>query len=71
MLDVKLILVDDDVKLLKNVDSPDSDSEVEERETKVDDDFYDDDLYDGHDMFENLQAIYDDWDIKVHGPKKK
>ncbi|GJU50855.1 hypothetical protein Tco_1220410 [Tanacetum coccineum] len=43
------------------------------RKTKLDDDYdpYDDDLYDTHDMFENFQAICDDWDIKVRGRKKK
>ncbi|GKD95277.1 hypothetical protein Tco_1375114, partial [Tanacetum coccineum] len=68
--DGKLALVDDDGKPLKKVDSPvnsDSESEVEERETNMDDEYdpYDDDLYDGHDMSENLQAICDDWGIKV------
>ncbi|GJR46460.1 hypothetical protein Tco_1314563 [Tanacetum coccineum] len=67
--DGKLALVDDDGKPLKKVDSPvnsDSESEVEERETNMDDEYdpYDDDLYDGHDMSENLQAICDDWGIK-------
>nr|GEU72404.1 hypothetical protein [Tanacetum cinerariifolium] len=43
------------------------------RETIVDNNYdpYDDDMYDGHDISENLQAICDDWDIKVHGRKKK
>ncbi|GJS51581.1 hypothetical protein Tco_0624943 [Tanacetum coccineum] len=43
------------------------------RETKWDDayDPYDDDLYESHDMSDNLQAICDDFDIKVHGRKKK
>ncbi|GJX64586.1 hypothetical protein Tco_0298929 [Tanacetum coccineum] len=43
------------------------------RETKRDDDYdpYDDDLYESHDMSEDLQAICDDFDIKVHGRKKK
>nr|GEW15058.1 RNA-directed DNA polymerase, eukaryota, reverse transcriptase zinc-binding domain protein [Tanacetum cinerariifolium] len=36
------------------------------RETKVDDEYdpYDYNLYDSHDMYENLQAFCDDWDIK-------
>ncbi|GJS59687.1 hypothetical protein Tco_0654471 [Tanacetum coccineum] len=103
----KLLLVDDDGKPLKNVESSvnsDSESEVKEvfnetadfmtstslksggesgygtkslleqwRETKVDNDYepYDEDLYDRYDMSENLQAICDDLDIKVHVRKKK
>nr|GEV36941.1 hypothetical protein [Tanacetum cinerariifolium] len=51
----------------------DSDSEVEEVETKVDDDYdpYDDDLYDCYDMSDNLHVACDDLDIKVDGQKKK
>ncbi|GJR21451.1 reverse transcriptase domain-containing protein [Tanacetum coccineum] len=43
------------------------------RETKVDDDYdsYDEDLYDGYDMYENLQAICEDLDINVRDRKKK
>ncbi|GJU11451.1 hypothetical protein Tco_1133847 [Tanacetum coccineum] len=43
------------------------------RETKRDDDYdpYDDNLYESYDMSENLQAICDDFDIKVRGLKKK
>nr|GEV65296.1 retrovirus-related Pol polyprotein from transposon TNT 1-94 [Tanacetum cinerariifolium] len=43
------------------------------RETVVDNNYdpYNDDMYNGHDISENLQAICDDWDIKVHGRKKK
>ncbi|GJU35235.1 hypothetical protein Tco_1183589 [Tanacetum coccineum] len=37
-----------------------------------DDDYdpYDDDLYDSHDMYDNLQAIFDDLDIVVRARKK-
>nr|GEZ07042.1 hypothetical protein [Tanacetum cinerariifolium] len=40
---------------------------------KRDDEYdpYDDDLYESHDMYENLQAICDYFDITVHGRKKK
>ncbi|GJW31731.1 hypothetical protein Tco_0051763 [Tanacetum coccineum] len=83
MLDGKLVLVDDDEKPLKKIDSlvdsdSDSNSEVEEnkslleqwKKTIVDDDYDpydDDDVYDGHDISENLQAICDHCDIKVCG----
>nr|GEY27440.1 hypothetical protein [Tanacetum cinerariifolium] len=44
-----------------------------EKETKRDDGYdpYDDHLYDSHDMSDNLQAICDEFDIAVHGWKKK
>ncbi|GKD55024.1 hypothetical protein Tco_1288411, partial [Tanacetum coccineum] len=63
-------------KPLYKVDSmviANSNSEVEEVETKVEDDYnpYDDDLYDGYDMPDNLQAFCDDLDIKVCGRKKE
>ncbi|GJS34035.1 hypothetical protein Tco_0532417 [Tanacetum coccineum] len=60
MLDEKLVLVDDDGKPLKS-------------ETAVDDGYdpYDDDMYDGHDITKDLQAICDNYDIKVRGGKKK
>ncbi|GKC37408.1 gag-pol polyprotein [Tanacetum coccineum] len=72
----KLMFVDDDGKPIYKVDSiviADSDSEVEEVETKVEDDYnpYDDDLYDGCDMPDNLQAFCDDLDIRVCGRKKE
>ncbi|GKA73641.1 hypothetical protein Tco_0779943 [Tanacetum coccineum] len=43
------------------------------KETTLDDDYdpYDDDVYKGHDIFKNLQAICNNWDIKVRGRKKK
>ncbi|GKD54786.1 hypothetical protein Tco_1288173 [Tanacetum coccineum] len=43
------------------------------RETKRDDDYdpYYDDLYESHDMSEDLQAIYDNFDIVIRGRKKK
>ncbi|GKC12117.1 hypothetical protein Tco_1008899 [Tanacetum coccineum] len=76
ILDGKLMFVDDDGKPLYKADcmvNADNDSEVEEVETKLDDDYdpYDDDLYDGYDMSDNLQAHCDDLDIKVRGRKKK
>ncbi|GKB64555.1 hypothetical protein Tco_0920741 [Tanacetum coccineum] len=69
ILDGKLMFVDDDGKMLYKDDSMvsvDSDSEVEERETKVNDDYdpYDDNLY-GYDMSDNLHVVCDDLDIKV------
>ncbi|GKB70190.1 hypothetical protein Tco_0931602 [Tanacetum coccineum] len=75
MTEEKLLLVDDDEKLLPKVVSTvnaDIDSEVKE-ETKHDDDYnpYDDDLYDSHDMSNNFQAICDEFDITVHDWKKK
>ncbi|GJV52845.1 putative RNA-directed DNA polymerase, eukaryota, reverse transcriptase zinc-binding domain protein [Tanacetum coccineum] len=41
--------------------------------TKRDDDYdlYDDDLYDSHDMFDNLHAICDEFDITTNDQKKK
>ncbi|GJR45896.1 hypothetical protein Tco_1313999 [Tanacetum coccineum] len=62
MIDGKLMLVDDDGKPLSKVASTvnaNSDSEVEDVETKVDDDYepYDDDMYDGHDISEKLLAL--------------
>nr|GEW82469.1 acyl-protein thioesterase 2-like [Tanacetum cinerariifolium] len=39
--------------------------------TKRDDNLYDDDLYDSHDMFDNLHAICDEFDITVSDQKKK
>ncbi|GKF72993.1 hypothetical protein Tco_0219325 [Tanacetum coccineum] len=76
MIEGKFLLVDDDGKPLPKVVSTvnaDSNSEVEEKETKRDDDYdpYDDDLYDSHDMSDNLQAICDEFDITVRGQKKK
>ncbi|GJX04138.1 hypothetical protein Tco_0190054 [Tanacetum coccineum] len=73
MLDGKLVLVDDDGKPLKSLNSGSTSgygtkSLLEQwRETKVDGDYdpYDDDLYDGYDMSENLRAIYDYLDIKA------
>ncbi|GJX00470.1 hypothetical protein Tco_0184383 [Tanacetum coccineum] len=72
MLDGRLMLVDDDGKMLYKAYSTvnaDNDSEVEEvsNETVVDDDYdpYDDDVYDGYDMSDNLHAICDDLDIKM------
>nr|GEU36890.1 hypothetical protein [Tanacetum cinerariifolium] len=64
MFDEKLMLVDDDGKPMRIVIM---------KETIVDDGYdpYDDDLYDGQDNSENLQAICDDWDIKVCDQKKK
>nr|GEU47472.1 hypothetical protein [Tanacetum cinerariifolium] len=43
------------------------------KENKMDDEYdpNNDALYDGHDMSENLQAICDDWGIKVRGRTKK
>ncbi|GJT81547.1 hypothetical protein Tco_1055889 [Tanacetum coccineum] len=43
------------------------------KETKRDADYdpYDDDLYEAYNMSDNLQAIRNDLDIKVHGRKKK
>ncbi|GJW43656.1 hypothetical protein Tco_0072455 [Tanacetum coccineum] len=57
---------------IENDDELDSDSDVEEKETKWDDDFdpYDDELYDSHDMSDNLQAICDEFDITIHGDLK-
>ncbi|GKD15957.1 hypothetical protein Tco_1205115, partial [Tanacetum coccineum] len=84
--DGKLALMDDDGKPLKKVlwhhrvlksgseSGYGTKSLLEQwRETNMDDEYdpYDDDLYDGHDMSENLQAICDDWGIKVHGRTKK
>ncbi|GJW09340.1 hypothetical protein Tco_1575167 [Tanacetum coccineum] len=70
MLDRKLMIVDDDGKPLNMVNSPvnaDSESEVKE-EITVDDDYDSyDDMYEGHDIYENQQVIYDDCDIKVQG----
>ncbi|GJY89521.1 hypothetical protein Tco_0504717 [Tanacetum coccineum] len=77
ILDGKLMCVDDDKKPLYKAGSTgiaDSDSKLlkQWRKTKRDDDYdsYDDDLYESHDMSENLHAICDDFDIKVHGWKK-
>nr|GEZ11838.1 hypothetical protein [Tanacetum cinerariifolium] len=39
--------------------------------TKRDDNLYDDDLYDSHDMFDNLHAICDEFDIMSSDQKKK
>ncbi|GKA70712.1 hypothetical protein Tco_0776851, partial [Tanacetum coccineum] len=73
---LKLTLMDDDEKSLPKVistENVDSDSEWKMWTTKRDDDYdpYDDDLYESHDMFENLKAIYDDLDITILGRKKK
>ncbi|GKC18697.1 hypothetical protein Tco_1020847, partial [Tanacetum coccineum] len=62
ILDAKLIFVDDDGSPYWNNG---------EKQNGIMIDPYDDDLYESHDMSDNLQAICDDFDIKVHGRKKK
>ncbi|GKG60226.1 hypothetical protein Tco_0609890, partial [Tanacetum coccineum] len=36
-----------------------------------DDDPYDNDMYEGQDLSQDLQALYDNMDIRVRGRKKK
>nr|GEW31851.1 hypothetical protein [Tanacetum cinerariifolium] len=72
----KHFLVDDDGKLLENVDySSDlgNDDEVEPREGNVEDDYdpYDDDMYEGKEILDNIKTICDDLEIKVRGRKKQ
>ncbi|GJW22641.1 hypothetical protein Tco_0033263 [Tanacetum coccineum] len=75
MLDEKLVLVDDDGKLLKKVDSPvssDSDSELEDvfNETL---ETYDEDRYDNDDYFNDCGLTEaslkypNAFDISLHG----
>ncbi|GKC70623.1 hypothetical protein Tco_1116506 [Tanacetum coccineum] len=82
MLEGKCELVDDDGKPLENVDysgDNDGEDEVEPVENEIgnygnvdfDYDSYDEDIYEGREIPDNIQPIYDNLDIKVHGRKKK
>ncbi|GKB53732.1 hypothetical protein Tco_0904485 [Tanacetum coccineum] len=78
----KCELVDDDGKPLENIDysgDNDGEDEVEPVENEIgnygnvdfDYDSYDEDIYEGREIPDNIQPIYDNLDIKVHGRKKK
>nr|GEU68368.1 hypothetical protein [Tanacetum cinerariifolium] len=69
----KLRLLDNEGNPLVPTSIMESDSEVEVRDSYMDNDDYDpydDDMYENHDLSEHLQSICDDLDITVRGRKK-